>query len=90
MALEQYFRNNLIEQKQFIRIGGWWNRKGGYEIDIVAENELSNTAVFYELKRKAQNNNMDTLKVKAAHFIKSTGKFQDYNISYHGLSMEDM
>jgi len=90
MALERYFRNILIEQKQFTRIGGWWNRKGENEIDIIAENELSNAAVFYEVKRKAGNISMDTLKVKAANFMKLTGKFQDYNISYLGLSMEDM
>lgn len=36
-----YFRHVLIESKAYTRIGGWWDRKGENEIDIVAENELN-------------------------------------------------
>ena len=48
--LERYFRRVLIERQAYTRIGGWWDRKGENEIDIVAENELDDEATFFEVK----------------------------------------
>ncbi len=90
LMLERYFREVLIEKQLYTRIGNWWDRKGENEIDIVAENELDNEAVFYEVKRKAENIDCDILIGKAQTFLKSTGKFKNYEISYKGLSMQDM
>lgn len=72
------------------RIGGWWDRKGENEIDIVAENELTGEATFFEVKRKADNIDMDVLERKAAAFLRATGELKGYRISYKGLSMDDM
>lgn len=90
IMLERYFRNMLIEQHCCTRIGSWWDRKGENEIDLIAENELEDTATFYEVKRKAANIDLDVLKSKAEVFLHATGKFPEYAISYSGLSMEDM
>lgn len=90
LMLERYFRRVLIERKAYTRIGGWWDRKGENEIDIVAENELNNEATFFEVKRKAANIDIEVLKQKAAAFLRATGEFKGYNISYKALSMEDM
>ena len=90
LMLERYFREVLIEKQLYTRIGNWWDRKGENEIDIVAENELDNEAVFYEVKRKAENIDCDILIGKAQTFLKSTGKFKNYELSYKGLSMQDM
>lgn len=90
LMLERFFRQVLIDGQRFTRIGSWWDRKGENEIDIVAENELDNEAVFYEVKRKAENINIDVLTGKAQAFLKSTGRFAGYKISYKGLSMQDM
>ena len=90
IMLERYFRNMLIEQHRCTRIGSWWDRKGENEIDLIAENELEDTATFYEVKRKAANIDLDVLKSKAEVFLHATGKFHEYAISYSGLSMEDM
>lgn len=46
LMLERYFKRVLIEQQAYTRIGGWWDRKGENEIDIVAENELDDRATF--------------------------------------------
>ena len=90
LMLERYFKRVLIERQAFTRIGGWWDRKGENEIDIVAENELSEEASFFEVKRKAGNIDMEALKQKAAAFLRATGEFKEYEIYYKGLSMDDM
>lgn len=90
ITLERYFRSKLIEAHDITRLGNWWDRKGENEIDIITENELTDTAVFYEVKRKKANINLDVLKKKADYFLKATGAFKKYRIDYQGLSMEDM
>ena len=90
LMLERYFRRTLIELHAYTRIGGWWDRKGENEIDIVAENELNDEATFFEVKRKAANIDLEVLEQKAEAFLRATGKFKGYTISYKGLSMDDM
>ncbi len=90
MMLERYFRRVLIEHQAYTRIGGWWNRKGENEIDIVAENELNEEATFFEVKRKAGNIDMEMLEHKSEVFLRATGEFKGYKISYKGLSMDDI
>lgn len=90
LMLERYFKRVLIESHRFTRLGSWWDRKGENEIDIIAENELERIAVFYEVKRKATNIDIDVLKKKADAFLKATGEFEGYRIEYRGLSLEDM
>lgn len=90
LMLERWFRRVLIERQAYTRIGGWWDRKGENEIDLVAENELEDTATFFEVKRKAGNIDMEKLKAKASVFLRATGAFNGYAFSYKGLSMADM
>lgn len=56
----------------------------------MAENELDDTATFFEVKRKAENVSMEILEAKAAVFLRATGEFKGYSLSYKGLSMADM
>ena len=88
--LERYFKRVLIESKAYTRIGSWWDRKGENEIDIVAENELNDEAVFIEIKRKEENFDANALNEKIGAFIRATGKFKDYTVNQKGLSMDDM
>lgn len=90
LMLERWFRRVLIERHVYTRIGGWWDRKGENEIDVVAENELDDTATFFEVKRKAANIDLEMLEAKAAVFLRATGAFRNYTISCKGLSMDDM
>jgi hypothetical protein len=90
LMLERYFKRVLIESHAYTRIGGWWDRKGENEIDLVAENELDDTATFFEVKRKAENIDMGKLEAKAAAFMRATGVFKGYSLSYKGVSMADM
>lgn len=88
--LERYFKRVLIEGKQYTRIGSWWGRKGENEIDIVAENELEEHALFIEVKRKIDNFHPDVLSSKVAAFTRATGEFNNYIVVQKGLSMADM
>ena len=88
--LERYFKRVLVESKAYNRIGSWWDRKGENEIDIVAENELNDEAVFIEVKRKEDNFNTIALNDKVDVFTRATGKFKDYAVSQRGLSMTNM
>ena len=90
LILERYFKAVLIEWQAYTRIGGWWDRKGENEIDIVAENELDNEATFFEVKRKAEHIDFDILRSKASAFLRATGAFKDYRITYQGLSLADL
>ena len=89
-CLNANFKRVLIESKAHTRIGSWWDRKGENEIDIVAENELNDEAVFIEVKRKEENFDADALNEKVDVFTRATGKFKDYDVSQKGLSMTDM
>ena len=88
--LERYFKRVLIESKKYTRIGSWWDRKGESEIDIVAENELDEQAIFIEVKRKIENYDPELLNSKIAVFTRATGEFKNYTVTQKGLSMNDM
>ena len=89
-ALENYFRSRLIESVSFSRFGGWWNRKGENEIDLIAENEIDKSAVFVEVKRLSSRYDESSLKAKLDAFPKAIGKFKNYKLSVKGLSLDDM
>ena len=88
--LERYFRQKFAEQRKWTRIGSWWDRKGECEIDLVAEDEISRKAVFAEVKRDGGRISMNTLREKASAFMRATGQFKDYAITFKSLSLEDM
>lgn len=90
LMLERYFKRVLIGSHAYTRIGGWWDRKGENEIDIIAENELNDEATFFEVKRRAANIDLEVLQKKAAAFLRATGAFKGYDLSYKGLSLDDM
>ncbi len=90
IILERYFRERFIESKKYSRIGGYWDRKGDNEIDLIAINELDKTAEIIEIKRKASNIKPELLNTKAAHLRSTIGELNDYEFNIIGLSMEDM
>lgn len=90
LMLERYFHRVAMESGEFTRIGRWWDRKGENEIDMIVEDELSDRATFYEIKRQRDEISIGTLKQKAEAMLRATGAFKGYEIRYEGLSMEDM
>ena len=90
LALERWFRSKLAESGQWTRVGAWWDRKGENEIDIVAENELENRAVFFEVKRDIRRFDEMALRRKADAFLAATGAFKGHALEYRTLSLADM
>jgi hypothetical protein len=88
--LERYFRTKLTEENRFTRIGGYWDRKGETEIDLIAVNELEKTAEFIEVKRNASEISMEKLRAKSYAFMHTSGELKDYQINYRGLSLNDV
>ena len=90
LMLERYFQRVAMESGEFTRIGRWWDRKGENEIDMIAEDELNDRVVFYEIKRQSEEVSIGVLKQKAEVMLQATHQFKKYAISYKGLSMEEM
>jgi len=80
----------LMEGGDYTHISSWWDRKGENEIDIIACDELSKTLDVFEVKRQAKDIDLEVLKEKTLRFLQATGQCPDYEITYHGLSLDDM
>lgn len=89
-CLERYFYECMIEKKAYTRIGAWWNRKGDVDIDLIAVDELSKRADFYEIKRDDKAYNPDLLVFRKEAFLQATHQLEGYTISTSCLSMKDM
>jgi hypothetical protein len=88
--LERYFKDKLIEEKQYTQIDNWWSRNGEEEIDLIAINELIKKAVFYEIKRNEKELDLPLLEQRTNTFLVSTRELKKYAISSTGLSLIDM
>lgn len=86
-ALEDYFRRRIAEEDTWTELGGWWNRNGTIEIDIVVIDSLERKARLIEVKRNPDKYRRNDLIAKGDAIA---GKLEGYEISYQGLSMEDM
>ena len=90
LMLERYFRDEMIAEGRYTRIGGWWDRKGENEIDLIGMDELEHTIDFYEVKRQQKEYDEDALRCKADKFLTLHPELGGYQFAVHGLSMEDM
>ena len=88
--LERYFKEKMIEEGRFTKIGAFWDKTGHNEIDLIAINELNKTAIIAEIKRNKQNISYKELKDKAEYMIAKTGELKSYTIEYKGLSLENI
>ena len=89
-ALESYFRRKFLESGRYTRIGGWWDRRGENEIDLVCENELTGALDFYEVKCDAARLDLQALQLKVAAFFRKHPDKMRVGYGVHGLSVEDM
>lgn len=90
LMLERYFYRVAVESEKYTRLGRWWDRRGENEIDLIAEDELTNHVTFFEIKRQKDEISMGVLKQKAEVFIQATHQYKEHDISYKGLSMGEM
>jgi AAA+ ATPase superfamily predicted ATPase len=87
LMLEKYFRQKLIESKQFSEISSYWDKKGSNEIDIIAINQADQRIHFYEVKRNKTRISLPALQAKTESI---TNNHPNYTIQHTALSMEDM
>lgn len=89
-VLEKYYREKLIEEGKYTKLGYWHDNHGENEIDIVGIDELGKSVDFYEVKRNARSINIGILRSKAEVFLAKHKQLKDYTLSYKGLSIDDM
>ena len=89
IALERWHRETLVESGRFTRIGGWWDRDVENEIDIVAADDATKTASFFEVKRAERRYSPAALERKRDAFLRATGKFRGWRLSSGFLGLPD-
>jgi AAA+ ATPase superfamily predicted ATPase len=87
LVLEDYFRTKISEESEVTAIGGYWDKKGENEIDIIALNDLEKTALVAEVKRNPEKINFGLLRAKTEKIRK---ELAPYKLRFQGLSMEDL
>ena len=90
IALEQYFKAKMLASGEYTRIGGWWDRKGENEIDLVCENELTDALGFYEVKVDHRRYDADLLGAKVEAFFRKHPEMRERKYSVGGLFLRDM
>lgn len=90
LMLERYFKEMYVEAGQYTNIGGFWDRKGKNEIDLIAVNDFEQTIEFAEIKRNPERIDWGALKRKGEYFLTLNKELKNYSVSYKGLSLEDM
>ena len=71
-------------------LGYWHDRKGENEIDLIAVDEIDKRVVFHEIKCQEKEIDSPILRAKADVFLQTTKQFKGYDITYKGLSLEDI
>ena len=90
IALEQYFKAKMLASGKYTRIGGWWDRKGENEIDLVCENELTDELGFYEVKVDQRRYDANLLGAKIEAFFRKHPEMRERKCFAGGLSLRDM
>ena len=89
-SLERYFYWKFVEETSYTRMGGWWDRKGENEIDLVCDDEFAGKLVFYEVKVSSERIDLKALKAKAEAFFAKNPGLKDRKVSFRALSLKDM
>lgn len=86
--LERYFERKLRETGRYTRIGGYWDRKGENEIDLIAVNEIEGTAEVYEIKMQSKRYDAAALSTKIEHLLQNCKELRGMKITQRVLSLE--
>ncbi|EOS19069.1 MULTISPECIES: ATP-binding protein [Parabacteroides] len=91
LTLEMYFRQMMIESKEFRNIGSWWQskkEKDPCEIDIIGIYADDKRALVAEVKRQRKNFNPNDFNEKVE--IVRNKVLSKYKIEVRNFCMEDM
>lgn len=89
-ALERYFVWKMIEETRCTKIGGWWDRRGENEIDIVVDDEFADTLDFVEVKIDSKRIDLKALETKTVAFFAKNPELKGRKIALSGFSLVDM
>jgi AAA+ ATPase superfamily predicted ATPase len=89
-ALERYFYWKFASEGRYTRMGGWWDRKGENEIDLVCEDEVAGRIDFYEIKKNEDRYNAALLEKKVEAFFEKNPQKRELVHSIGPLSLGDM
>ena len=89
-ALERYFYWKFAEETTYTRMGGWWDRKGENEIDLVCEDAIGGRLDFYEIKRDPKRIDLAALKAKTEAFYSKNPYKRALKSECRGLALADM
>ena len=90
LMLERYFHLLFSERQCYTAIGGFWDRSGENEIDLIAVNEVEKRIDICEVKRQADNISLPVLTEKSKAFFAKNTQLKGFETSYVGLSLDDM
>ena len=88
LFLERYFKQKMALEGNFSNIGNYWEKGNLNEIDLICVNQKDRKVVFSEIKLQKNKINLSVLEQKSRKIIQK--EFQDYEIKYEALSLEDM
>ena len=89
-SLERYFVWKFMSEGRYTRMGGWWDRKGENEIDIVCVDDGKGRLDFHEVKRDASRIDLNDLERKAQAFLLKNPELASFRTAFKGLSISDM
>ena len=89
-ALERFFIWKFTKETHCTKIGGWWDRKGENEIDLVIDDEIGNTLQFAEVKIDPKRIDIKKLETKTKSFFNKNPELRQRKCQLIGLSPEDM
>ena len=86
-VLEDLLRRRIAEEGTYTSLGGYWNRKGDVEIDIVVLDSIGRRAELIEVKRNPEKLDMRSLERKAETL---EPYLKGYDVTLRGMSMDDV
>ena len=89
-AFGRYFQWKMICESDCTNMGGWWDRKGENEIDLICENELNETIDFYEIKVDESRYDQTALEAKVSAFLQKHPEKSAWKRKLSLLTLKDM
>lgn len=89
-SLERYFRWKFVGESSYTRMGGWWDRKGENEIDLICEDELAGAIDIFEVKADDARFDADLLTHKITAFLEKNPTLKGRVRKTGVLSLKDL
>ena len=86
-SLEDLLRKKVSEEWMYTEVGGYWNRKGDVEIDLVVIDSMDRKATFIEVEKNPSKIDMGSLSRKVSTLDQH---LHGYDVELKGMSMDDL